>query len=164
MSTFFSVKVNGSLCGYFKGAKGLRQGDPLSPYLFVIAMEILSLGLSKASTVSGFRHHWKTKEQSITHLSFADDLMLYGDFHSIKILKDCLDTFSAISHMQINKTKSLYFLSHVPPSVADSIIDTLGFQLGGFPAKFLGVPLLTSKLSLADCRPLIERIVARISS
>lgn len=56
------------------------------------------------------------------------------------------------------------FLSHVPPRTADYLISTLGFQLGTFPAKFLGVPLITSKLSLADCMPLLEKVKSRISS
>lgn len=72
-SPFFSVRVNGSLCGYFKGAKGLRQGDQLSPYLFVIAMEVLSIILAKETRSPVVKHHWKTKSLSLSHLCFADD-------------------------------------------------------------------------------------------
>ena len=56
------------------------------------------------------------------------------------------------------------FLSHVPPDTQADILSSLGFQLGSFPAKFLGVPLITSKLSLADCQPLLEKLKSRISS
>lgn len=56
------------------------------------------------------------------------------------------------------------FLFQVPSPLAESIHALLGFQLGVFPAKFLGVPLITSKLSLADCQPLLEKILASISS
>ncbi|GKV19260.1 hypothetical protein SLEP1_g29545 [Rubroshorea leprosula] len=48
-SPMFSIAINGALEGYFQGKKGVRQGDPLSPYLFVICMEVLSRFLNKAA-------------------------------------------------------------------------------------------------------------------
>ncbi|XP_074361889.1 secreted RxLR effector protein 78-like [Apium graveolens] len=57
ITTRFSVKVNGGLNDYLKGAKGLRQGDPMSPYLFAIGLNVLSCLL--AQTLSDFKYHWK---------------------------------------------------------------------------------------------------------
>ena len=53
----FSVSINGGLEGYFSGGKGLRQGDPLSPYPFVLAMEVFSRIRAKASSNGRFSHH-----------------------------------------------------------------------------------------------------------
>lgn len=55
-SGMFSIKLNGSLEGYFSGKAGLRQGDPLSPYLFVLDMEVLTSYLNKAIVSVGFRY------------------------------------------------------------------------------------------------------------
>lgn len=163
-TSWFAVKVNDELCGYFKGAKGLRQGDPLSPYLFVIAIEVLSIIIYEKS--SDFRHHWRTKQTNLTYLCFTDGLLLFchGDHRSASILKLCLDKFSRISGLHINADKSLCFLSNVSNEQTALITSCLGFQMGSYPAKFLGVPLITSKLSLADCYPLLERIKCKMSS
>lgn len=129
-------------------------------------MEVLSLIRAKECDKPSLTFHWKTKLIRLTHLCFADDLILFfhGDIRSVSILKGCLDNFSSISGLHLNAAKSMCFLSNSPLVTAEAILSSLGFQVGLFPAKFLGVPLITSKLSLADCRPLLERIVARISS
>lgn len=56
------------------------------------------------------------------------------------------------------------FLSNVSPTLAEVILNRLGFQVENFPTKFLGVPLITTKLNLANCHPLLEKVKARITS
>lgn len=72
----FSVNVDRELCGFFKSERGLRQGDPVSPYLFSMVMEVLSGLIRKASMNSDFGFHWCCKKEVLTHLCFADDLLL----------------------------------------------------------------------------------------
>jgi hypothetical protein len=77
------------ILGHFKGAKGLRQGDPLSPYLFAIAMEVLSHILKEyTSAGSGFKFHFRCSKLKLTHLCFADDLLIFAeaDMSSISII------------------------------------------------------------------------------
>lgn len=132
----------------------MRQGDLLSPYLFVI----------KGSSNPNFQYHWRTKHLGITHLCFVDDLILFchGDKGSVSTLKECLLKFESLSGLVTNAGKSMCFLSNVPQEQASHIIDTLRFQIGTLPAKFLGVPLTSTKLCSADCYPLIEKITREL--
>ncbi|GAA0168228.1 hypothetical protein LIER_22993 [Lithospermum erythrorhizon] len=75
-SANFSVFINGSLQGHFKSSQGLRQGDPLSPYLFLLAMEVLGSLLREESLKVGFVFHPKYEIIGLTHLLFADDMFL----------------------------------------------------------------------------------------
>lgn len=75
----FSVQVNGELSGYFQSSRGLRQGCSLSPYLFIIVIDILSKLLDTAASVKGFGYQPRCKNLGLTHLMFADDLMVMTD-------------------------------------------------------------------------------------
>ena len=72
--------VNGSPCGFFQSSRGIHQGDPLSPLLFVI-MEALSRLIDKASGVgllSGFPVGREAFDPlKISHLLFADDILIF---------------------------------------------------------------------------------------
>ncbi|KAL0322018.1 UNVERIFIED_CONTAM: Retrovirus-related Pol polyprotein from type-2 retrotransposable element R2DM [Sesamum calycinum] len=77
-TTSFSVALNGSLHGLFPGKKGLRQGDPMSPALFLLCMEYFSRLIKRNTTNSDFNFHPKCEKLKITHLLFVDDLMLFS--------------------------------------------------------------------------------------
>ena len=74
---YFMIHINGLDYEGFKGGRGLKQGDPLSPLLFVISMEYLSRLLKKASQSKDFKYHPNCKRVNLTHLIFADDLILF---------------------------------------------------------------------------------------
>lgn len=74
----YSVIVNGEMHGHFAGKKGLRQGDPISSLLFVMAMDVLSKILDKGAVDQVFKPHPSCEAPLITHLSFADDVLIFS--------------------------------------------------------------------------------------
>lgn len=161
-----SVKVNGSLEGYFKAASGLRQGDPMSPYLFVIAMEVLTSILKKKTDCADFKYHHQTQILQITHLTFADDVMLFcrGERRSIDLLLEGVADFAAISGLCTNNSKSTCFFANVDRTFREYVISSTGFQQGSLPVRYLGLPLISTKLRYRDCLPLIMRIKDKIEN
>jgi hypothetical protein len=163
----FSIAINGTLVGFFKGAKGLRQGDPISPYLFVIAMEVFSKIMEDYTKAgSGFFFHPKCSRLKLTHLCFADDLLLFCDasIPSISIVKAALLEFERISGLKANPSKSSFFCSGISVRMKDHLLAELQMMEGVLPVRYLGVPLISSRLSAEDCRMLLERISRRIGS
>ncbi|KAL0331204.1 UNVERIFIED_CONTAM: hypothetical protein Sangu_1665900 [Sesamum angustifolium] len=158
--------LNGSVYGFFKGRRGLRQGDPMSPYLFVLVMEIWSSLLRyRVKNAAQFQYHWKCKDVGLINLCFADDVLLFCKAHipSIRVLTDTLSEFvHCLVSLSIQR-KSQIILSRAVQQERQQIIDSLGFQEGVLPVKYLGVPLTSSRLTIADCRPLINKLDARLA-
>ncbi|XP_062167062.1 uncharacterized protein LOC133873362 [Alnus glutinosa] len=164
----FSISINGTLVGYFQGRKGLRQGDPISPYLFAVAMEVLSLLLAEgaSSSISRFSFHPKCHDLNLTHLCFADDLLIFSaaNLSSISSIKDILGEFESLSGLKVNPAKSSFFCSSVKPVEKEGLLNALQMKEDRFPIRYLGLPLITKRLSAADCEGLIAKFTARIDS
>lgn len=161
----YSAKINRTLRCYIKGAKNLRQGDPISPYLFSISMNVLSCLL--ANMLSDFKYHWKCKHLKLTYLFFADDVLLFsnGEKHSISHVMNYLSTFSRMSGLTPSTHKSTAFLVCCDGDLVSWFDSSLTIPHGALPVKFvkfLGVPLISSRLSINECIPLIDRLTSQI--
>ena len=75
---------------------------------------------------------------------------------------DELNKFENFSRLQVNKQKGAIFLAGVNDDVKNDILNITGFCLGNLPMKYLGVPLISTRLSHYDCQPLLNKILARI--
>ncbi|KAI9156616.1 hypothetical protein LWI28_009597 [Acer negundo] len=117
----FSISINGELAGFFSGKRGLRQGDPISPFLFVMAMKVLSKLLANHIAYSpNFKYHRKCDKIKLSHICFANDLnmLCHGSYHSAVVLKSALDEFSLLSGLGANHAKSNTFMSGVPNAIS----------------------------------------------
>ena len=144
-TTSFSVLVNGTPTGFFQSSRGLRQGDLLSPYLFVIAMEVFS-SLLKRAVDGGFMSGCRVKSRSeegviISHLLFVDDTLVF-----CKASQDHLTYLSwllmwfAVSGLRINLEKSELILVGRVENIDDLAWD-FGCRVGSLLSTYLGMPL-----------------------
>lgn len=89
-------------------------------------------------------------------------IFCHADAASTEIVKTSLSTFSSISGLKINQEKSSLYLSGVNPDTRDTIEGILGFNQKTLPVTYLGVPLITKRLTFHNCKPLIDRILSKI--
>ncbi|GJX73757.1 hypothetical protein Tco_0312352 [Tanacetum coccineum] len=165
-TTSFSISINGSLHGYFKGKRGLRQGDPLSPYLFTLIMEVFTLILHRrVQEASNFTYHHFCSELDLINLCFADDLFLFvhGDVNSAKVIKEALDDFKDASGLNPSMPKSKAYFCNVINYTKLAILNVLPFEEDRLPVKYLGVPLVSSRLIFRDCKELIDKVQNRVN-
>lgn len=143
-SVSYSFLLNNEVVGDVTPQRGIRQGDPLSPYIFIIYGEVLS-GLCKKAqelgTMPGIRVARKCPK--INHLLFADDTMIFtrSDPQSCDALLDILTSYELASGQKINPQKSsITFSRKTPTETRDRVKLQLSIEKEGGVGKYLGLP------------------------
>ncbi|RVX11281.1 LINE-1 reverse transcriptase-like [Vitis vinifera] len=138
--------LNGVPAGFFPSTRGLRQGDPLSPYLFVMGMEVLDVLIRRAvegGYISGCNIRGGSRTSlNISHLFFVDDTIVFCEASKEQVshLSWILFWFEAASGLRINLAKS----EIIPVGDVEDILELaaeLGGKVGSLPSHYLGLPL-----------------------
>eukprot|EP00253_Pinus_taeda_P025237 PITA_25237 len=157
----FSILINGIPSTPFNASRGIRQGDPLSPFLFILAVEGLGRFLKKEQReriIKGLKL-WGSNIP-ITHQQFVDDIMLFCEatVKEVKGIKRILDTFMEASGMEVNKEKSCTFVFNSLDSVKAHLTRMLGFKQGELPTKYLGNQIDFHPTRMVNWLQVIEKI------
>jgi hypothetical protein len=166
-SPSFSILINGSPFGHFTPKRGLRQGDPLSPFLFILGTEALSrilmkqesLGLLKGISIS------KNNPQ-ITHLLFADDLIIFAKATSAEasVIKVCLENYCGWSGQAVNVSKSsILFSKNTTSASIHSINGIIPYKTTSSAPYYLGLPLIIGKSKKEAFQPIVDKVLKKIT-
>lgn len=123
-------------------------------------MEYLTRMIKINTAKTGFKFHPKCAKMCITHLAFADDLILFsrGDEESVSVLINTLNPFGDVSGLHINPQNSKICVAGISQFECSVLQNITNFALGEFPVKYLGVPLTHRKTKISHFAPMIESI------
>ena len=162
-----SILFNGSPCKPFKMGRGLRQGDPLSPFLFVLVAEVLNKVMVKASNIGLFQGlKVGGKREKLTHLQFADDTLLFCEANEMYLqhIKRILLSFQTYSGLAVNYSKSAILVFGKEEEWANEIARQLECRLVQLPITYLGVPLGSNMRKVSSWQCVIDKIQNRLNS
>lgn len=130
-STTYSIPVNGNPTPFFKSFRGIRQGCPLSPLLFLLVIEGFSLLMGDARDIMVIKGVKISKGISISHLLFVDDVIFFGaaSVDEWKCISDILSLFCSASRMQVSHNKSVFFCTLSSRPVLDKITIFLPYKI-----------------------------------
>ncbi|CAM8905567.1 unnamed protein product [Rhodiola kirilowii] len=162
----YKVRINGNNTREIRPSRGLRQGDPISPYLFLICAEWLT------HTLNNYQENGRIKgiricrgAPAITHLMFADDclLLLKARRDSLDWVKSILQQYEAVAGQRVNLSKSEVVCStNVVEDFRAQITGGMGMKLVEAHTAYLGLPIIFSNQKTSLFRSLEERIQRKI--
>ncbi|XP_028069007.1 uncharacterized protein LOC114271593 [Camellia sinensis] len=154
-----SVLVNGSPTTEFSPMKGLRQGDPLSPFLFNIVAEGLNLLMSRAKEVGLIKGaSIGPNDLRLSHLQFADDTIIFceADVGEIIAIKRILRCFEVLSGLKINFHKNQVCGIGVQDDLVKVFANRLHCHSQKLPLKYLGLPLEANPRRKSTWQPVVD--------
>ncbi|GLT31655.1 hypothetical protein SLA2020_063760 [Shorea laevis] len=164
----FSLLWNGEKTEPFTPRRGLRQGDPLSPYLFVLCLDKLSQMIENATRTKQWNPFRITRKgPSLCHLFFADDLVFFGKatINNMRTLMDCLQSFCNISGQKVNASKSkIFFSPNTNRGLIDEITQFSRIEATDDLGRYLGVPLHHKRVTRATYYDLLLKVKTKLSS
>ncbi|XP_013745721.1 uncharacterized protein LOC106448377 [Brassica napus] len=112
------------------------------------------------------KYHHNCRKIKLTHLSFADDLLIFieGSIESVQAVLQTLHEFELRSGLAVSYQKTSFFASGLSEAEMSAIQVSTGMKCGTLPMKYLGVPLCAKKFTLANCEPMIQQVKACFSS
>nr|GEU87610.1 reverse transcriptase domain, reverse transcriptase zinc-binding domain protein [Tanacetum cinerariifolium] len=160
-----SILIIGSPTCEFNIHRGLRQGDPLSPFLFIIAMEGLYVAMEDAMS-AGLYNGFRINTLNLSYLFFADDALFIEEWSNtnIKSLVSILDCFHQVSGLKINFNKSNLFGVGVPFAEVVSLASITGCNTLSMPFNYLGLPIYCNMDLVKSWYPIIDKFSKCLSN
>ena len=162
-----SILFNGGNIEPIFQSRGIRQGDPLSPYFFIHCMEALGYLIDeKCKDKSWSPIKSSNNGVAFSHLFFADDLVLFAkaDLVNCSTIRDVLDSFCARFGQSISESKSRVFFSlNVDVDTRESLCDILGFRSTPNLGKYLGFLLKHCGTNNEDLNFVLERVKQKLA-
>ena len=162
-----SILFNGGSLEPFLPTRGIRQGDPLSPYIFILCMDFLGqLIQEKCEAKVWCLVKASRSGPSFSHLFFANDLMLFAkaDAENCIAIREVLDNFCSLSRQTVSEAKSrVYFSPNIDPSDKEALSDILGFQQTECLGKYLGFPIKHKAGSNQDFNFVLDKVKSKLA-